>query len=222
MKKFSIVIALIYTCIMLAFVTLYNPTGTLASEENSDSEVSIDTTPQSVMFDLSNIKPGDTAERTLTIENYGNMDYNYHSSVEHTGGSEKLFEQLQLVVSDESGVLYEGSLSGFEGFESRPLEVQESEEVVFGIKFPWESGNEFQGLETAFDLQVWASGEEVASSTPEEEEEGTLPSTGGGLGILPQTGESIPYLYYIIGGVIALSGLGLILAKRRSKLVGEG
>lgn len=165
------------------------------------------------IFNVENLKPGDYMTRTLEIENDGDYDYYFHASAEYTGGSEKLFKQFQLSVTDSSGeMVYEGSLAGFNGMEQRFLEMGDSESFELKATFPYESDNSFQGLSTEFKISVWAEAE-----PPEDNEEGVVDSDtdvkGGGL--LPQTGEEIPVLFYVIGGSFLISGLLLYLWTRR-------
>ncbi len=151
--------------------------------------------------------------RNLVVENDGDYDYYFHSIAESTGGSEKLFNQFQLTVTDSSGeLIYDGSLAGFNGMESRLLKIGESEEFEFKATFPYESDNSFQGLSTEFNIKVWAEAE-----PPQENQEDVVGSDTNvkGSGFLPQTGEEIPYLFYIIGGTFLISGLALYLVTRR-------
>ncbi|WP_017187650.1 TasA family protein [Alkalibacillus haloalkaliphilus] len=224
-KSYFLIAKIIVFTVFISLV--FTHANQVNAGENDEQTLSISTDPSEILFDVTNIKPGDTFKRTSTIINDGSLDFYYQTEAIQTEGSDKLFNQLELVVLDEDDqVLYDGSLGQFEGYDSRSLASGAEEEVTYLVEFPWESGNEFQGLEVKFNMVTWANADPIEPGDDIDDDDsevgGTLPSTGGGLGILPQTGESIPYLYYIIGGVIALAGLGLILAKRRSKLVGEG
>lgn len=165
------------------------------------------------LFNVENLKPGDYMIRDLVVENDSDYDYYFHAEAEFTGGSEKLYNQFHLTVTDSTDeVIYEGSLDGFNGMESRFLEVDASEEFKFKATFPYESDNSFQGLSTQFNIKVWAEAE-----PPEDNQEGVVDSDTDvkGGGFLPQTGEEIPYLFYIIGGTFLISGLALYLVTRR-------
>ena len=59
-------------------------------------KISISTNPQGVLFDATNIKPGDKFERKLTVKNEGELDFYYQSESKKVSGSDKLFNQLLL------------------------------------------------------------------------------------------------------------------------------
>ncbi|MBM7097058.1 LPXTG cell wall anchor domain-containing protein [Bacillus sp. H-16] len=231
-KRMIIPLLLLYSTAALAIIFVFPVHGTGANEVQGS--VSITTSPTKVLFDLSNMKPGDSASRVLGISNDGTTHYNYHSEVRHTRGSELLFKQFELYVLQGEETLYSGSMADFTGFEPRYLESGSSEEFIMTAVFPWESGNEFQGLETDFEIVLWAETTPVPSpddpsipSEPTEGQEkdesagpptvpgGSTPTFGGGL---PQTGDQVPYLYYLMGAFLIASGFYLYQMRRRNKV----
>ncbi|OLO38834.1 hypothetical protein BTR23_11285 [Alkalihalophilus pseudofirmus] len=196
MKRFFLPIAMAYTIVALFFVTIMPSGGTGANEV--DPVVNLSTSPTSYLFDISNMKPGDSIARELTVINSGNRDYYYQSKANQTAGSEMLYKQLQLYVSTSEKTLFEGSLADFAGFEPRFLEKGTEEDIQFLVEFPWESGNEFQGLATEFEIKLWAEG---SSSTP--------PATPTQGGVTPGDGSPLPttatsMFNLILGGLILL------------------
>ncbi|RSK26413.1 LPXTG cell wall anchor domain-containing protein [Bacillus sp. HMF5848] len=165
MKKIFTFLAL-YSCIVLGIVFL-NPIGNTEAIE-SEPVIDIETAPTNRLFDIKNIKPGDWAIRTLTIENKGNRNFEYNMRVEKESGSDLFYDTLLLEVSDDSSLLYKGKLSGFQGFKSRELAMFTSEDLTFRVDFPFESGNEYQGLETAVLFKFTA--EAVGTQCPEGED----------------------------------------------------
>ena len=93
------------------------------------------------------MKPGDWAERELTVQNRGSEDFNYHLEVKRTSGSENLYEALVFEVRDAEKQLFKGTLDQFSGFPSRFLQSAHEEDIMLKIEFPAELGNEYQGLE---------------------------------------------------------------------------
>ncbi|MFV8826778.1 LPXTG cell wall anchor domain-containing protein [Alkalihalobacterium sp. APHAB7] len=212
MKRFFLPIAMAYTIAALLFVTFMPATGTGANEV--EPVVNLSTSPTSYLFDISNMKPGDSIARELTVINSGNRDYYYQSKAKQTAGSEMLYKQLQLYVSTSEKTLFEGSLADFIGFEPRFLEKGTEEDIQFWVEFPWESGNEFQGLATAFEIKLWAEGSAPpGSGTPATPTQGEI--TPGDGSPLPTTATNMFNL--IIGGLLLLS-VGFIfyvIQKRR-------
>ncbi len=195
--------------ILLLFVGIFAPSHVLADGEEEQNQISISVSPSDMLFDVDNIKPGDIFERTSVIKNDGRQDYYYQSAANQLSGSEKLYNQLDLTVLDAGEeVLYEGNLSDFDGFSPRFLGSGEEEEITYLAEFPWESGNEYQGLETDFSIVMWADAEPIEPGEPNED------SIVGGL--LPQTGEEVPWTYYVIGiALIVLGGTALLWKQKR-------
>lgn len=200
----------IYVGIVLFFILLL-PIGKSGAEENT-REIDITLAPAQQLFNVHNIKPGDWMTRTLKVQNKGNQDFVYQSSASHLSGSELLYNQLEMTVSAGSAVLYEGKLSGFTGFEKRPLAHLEEEELTYTVEFPYESGNEFQGLTTkvAFYFAAEMRPEEVAESVGAIPVTGNPPTFGN---VLPKTGEVSPMIFYLSGFIILL--LGCVMYRRK-------
>lgn len=153
---------------MLILLYLYPMGGTVAI----DSEPTIDlaTTPTSRLFTIENLKPGDWATKTINIENKGNMDFYYKMTSNYESGSkieldfetlepEDFYRQLLLKVEDSEGLLYDGKLSDFGGLEQRFLSSFTNEDLNLSVVFPWESGNEFQGIATTVIFTFTAEGQ---------------------------------------------------------------
>lgn len=178
-----------------------------ASPTKNSKEIDIMTTPEKVLFDIENFKPGDWATRTLTIKNSGSEDFKYLTSAKRKSGSKELYEELYLTISDKSGELFKGKLSEFNTIDPRSIASGKQEELTFTVEFPSHLGNEYQGLTTEVELKFYA--------------EGTL---GGALPVdgpkLPKTGTNT-FNVLIVGIALVLSGsiLFLILKRKRLKTV---
>lgn len=175
-----------------------------------NNPVNITTTPGSVLFDVTNMKPGDWAERQLMIQNRGEADFSYFMEVEKKSGSQLLYEGLILKMETVNGLIYEGKLSEFHGFDPRPLIALHEEELTLTVMFPSHLGNEYQGLEVEVEFSFVANGKEVGGV--EEDADSQQPIDKEILDkdrqddhILPQTASNS---YNFIMGGIALIIIG--------------
>ncbi|MDL4838940.1 LPXTG cell wall anchor domain-containing protein [Aquibacillus rhizosphaerae] len=199
---------------LITFTLLSISSGAVISFA-STNPIDIGTFPDKVLFDAENMKPGDGIKRVLTIQNRGTSDFTYNAIVDFTDGSKILFNAFLLEVRDSKGLLFDGKLSEFTGFDKRALEVNHEEELEFVVKFPEELGNEYQGL--AFQVEIKFVAEEIVVDS----EEVTTPQTPidptdtlGDGDILPSTATNM-YSFLLIGLLIVITGTGLYLFNRR-------
>ncbi|UOQ44540.1 LPXTG cell wall anchor domain-containing protein [Halobacillus salinarum] len=180
-----------------------------------------------LFFNVDNLKPGDWTTSQLIIKNSQQSTRKYTMFVKQNSGSELLFNQLHLTIKDSSSTIYDGKLSQFNGFDNRSLSASETETLDFEVKFPYESGNEFQGLGTDVVFQFLAEADPAPGTTPDQDTNpGSTPVSSGHAetpqvqpvfasgGLLPQTGQGVPYLYYIIGGLLLAAGGSLFIKSR--------
>jgi LPXTG-motif cell wall-anchored protein len=187
--------------LLLIFVLLF-PLG--ASGNVNNGEIDLTTRPGKVLFDLSNVKPGDSVVREFVISNNGFQDFKYITSSNFLSGSEEFYNQLDLTLEDVTGVLYEGKLKDLTGMDPRLLQSNQSETLLFVVKIPMELGNEYQGLSTEFQLKLFV--------------EGTLG------GVLPADGPRLPntatdmFNLMVAGAALVLGG-GIYYFRNKRKLV---
>jgi len=192
--NFRRVAGLIFIGYLITIIVITLPYGsTVASTEIQ--KIDLITTPEKVLFDITNMKPGDSATRTLKLSNSGAEDFSYLFSADKKSGSNELYEALQIKVTDESRELYKGSLGEFKKLDSRPLTSGGTEELTFTVEFPPHLGNEYQGLECEVEFKFYV--------------EGTMG------GVLPVDGPKLPNtatntFNLIVVGVVMLSGGFLI------------
>ena len=173
--------------------------------EGNVKEIDIATSPHKVFFDISNAKPGDTFTKVLKVENNGTKDFKYLFSNRFLTGSEKIYNALELTVSDESGELYNGKLKDYEKLESRNLKKNTDEKLQLSIYMPYELGNEFQNLSSEFQFKFYVEGTLG----------GTIPVDGPKL---PETGTNM-FNILVAGAVLVLTGSTLqFFLKRRRKI----
>src|SRR5690625_4376887 len=128
-RKFKLIVFLTSITMIALLIShiLNNPYFAYATTDN----ISITTDPEGLLFDATNIKPGDTFERQLTVRNDGEFDFYYQTESKKVSGSDLLYEQLDLSIWDSEGInLYEGKLADFQGFETRFLKSGTREEIT--------------------------------------------------------------------------------------------
>jgi LPXTG-motif cell wall-anchored protein len=193
----------ILVTIFLLFITPIRVFG-----NTNTNQIDLTTNPGKVLFDLTNIKPGDSVSRNLSIGNNGNQDFNYIASSKFLSGSEIFYNKLDLIVEDKNGPIYQGKLFEFDKLAPRLLKSKQSENVTFFIKMPMELGNEFQGLDTEFQIKLYVEGTLG----------GVLPADGPKL---PNTGSDM-FNILVVGALLVLTGsIFQFLIKRRGKLQKE-
>jgi LPXTG-motif cell wall-anchored protein len=186
--------------LLIAFLLIIIISNPVSAEVQ---EIDIVTTPEKVLFDVTNMKPGDWAIRDLKIKNSGKQDFDYLFSSNKKSGSTQLFNELFLTVTHGDTELYKGKLGGFSKLDTRVIKSGAEETLTFRVDFPEQLGNEFQGLATEVEFKFYV--------------EGTL---GGVLPVdgpkLPNTGTDM-FNILVAGAVLVLTGtlLQFILAWRR-------
>jgi LPXTG-motif cell wall-anchored protein len=169
------------------------------------NEIDLTTNPGKILFDLTNMKPGDSVTRNLSIGNNGNQEFSYIASSKFLSGSEIFYNKLDLIVEDKNGPIYQGKLFEFTNLAPRILKSKQSENLTFFIKMPMELGNEFQGLESEFQIKLYVEGTLG----------GVLPADGPKL---PNTGSDM-FNILVIGAVLVLTGSTFqFIIKRRNNL----
>lgn len=198
--NFRQIIGIIFIGYLITSIVIIVPyANTVASAEVQ--KIDLVTTPEKVLFDVTNMKPGDYATRTLKISNSGAEDFNYLFTADKKSGSDKLYEALHIIVSDRNGELYNGTLGEFKKLDSRALASQASEELIFTVEFPTHLGNEYQGLGCEVEFKFYV--------------EGTMG------GVLPVDGPKLPNtatntFNFIAAGIVIIAG-GLIFYRYQNR-----
>lgn len=202
--KWKFITITLYSIAMLTLI-VFLPIGSTGADGDTDTaEVELVTKPTKVLFDVANMKPGDVVQRTFSIENGGNVDVHYKTKAKFMNGSKKLYDQLLLQITDGEDILYDGTLSNFSGFDERQLSLSDKEQFIFNVEFPYESGNEFQGLATQF--QIIFSADYLPIGAGES-------SFGSKL---PKTGIIHPSIFMLIG--LLLFAIGTRLYHKQNRL----
>lgn len=205
----------LYVVIMtIIFIIVAIPTNIFASG-NENNEIKLTIIPGDSLFDIDDMKPGDWAPRSITVQNAGEMDFQYGVTMENNG-SEKLFNEILLEVHNNDKELYHGKLANFDSLPLRELSVRSSEDLDFTIRFPEHLGNDYQGLDVHFSLLFTAEGKLGKT------EEVTIDSKLGSDDVqksgltLPSTATNIFTLMLIGVGLLISGGLLVIIKKKRA------
>ncbi|WP_407271281.1 hypothetical protein [Radiobacillus sp. PE A8.2] len=170
-------------------------TGSNAEGTEFEMEVS----PSGILFNIDDMKPGDWAPRTITIQNSGNKDFQYQMTIRNDG-TEKLFNELLLEIVDVNGELYNGKISEFVNMPLRTLDKSTNEEIEITIRYPEYLGNDFQGLNSKFSFIFTAEGK--GNDKVEVISEGQVGSGNGGS--LPDTSSQM-FNFLLLGVFFTLT-----------------
>ena len=108
--------------------------------------------PASAFVSISDLIPGDSATRSVTVENTGSVPYTYMITASSEGGPASLLwsdliDGLQVTVSGDAGQIYSGPVSGLAAAASGTVVSASGTEVLtYVFSLPGSAGNAFQGL----------------------------------------------------------------------------
>ncbi|MEK4711857.1 hypothetical protein [Sporosarcina sp. FSL K6-5500] len=145
--------------LLISGICFFPMTSVLADGEDNTGkdDIDISISPNDTLFEISNMKPGDWAPRTITVKNLGSKDFAYQMQLENSG-EKKLFNELLLEIKADDKELYQGKLAAFKSLPARKLTRGSGENLDITIRFPEHLGNDFQGLGAAFVFTFTAEG----------------------------------------------------------------
>ncbi|OIU67713.1 TasA family protein [Rossellomorea aquimaris] len=195
---------IIYKIVTIIIISSYLINTDIFAEENTKEHRSADisVSPSPILFNLTNMKPGDKITRNITISNRGKQDFSYLFKNTFLSGSEKFYNELILDISDGNKTLAEGKVKDFKNLDLRNLERSDSKTYEISIEIPYGLGNEYQGLMTEFQFDFLAEGPDGAVTSVAE---GSL---------LPDTGTDY-FNYLMWGSSLFLAGICLYILTRR-------
>ena len=187
--------------LVISVICFYPVKSVFADGENDTvkNELDISLSQTENLFDISNMKPGDWAPRTITVQNSGSKDFVYQMQLQNSG-DEKLFNELMLEIKAGDTELYQGKMAAFKSLPERKLTSSTEENLDITIRFPEHLGNEFQGLESAFVFTFIAEGK--ASPSVQVMTAGQVDSFGA-----TSAGSSLPTTSSIIVNLMIYSAL---------------
>lgn len=191
--------------LLISVICFYPVTSVFANVDNEETEndVVISLSPEGNLFDISNMKPGDWAPRTITVQNSGNKDFVYHMQVQNSG-EKKLFNELMLEIKAGDTELYQGKLVTFKSLPERKLTSSTEENLDITIRFPEHLGNDFQGLTSAFVFSFTAEGKDSTVVQAMTKGQVASVSTTSAESSLPNTTSNIFNL--ILFGTLLVAG----------------
>ncbi|ENQ3104909.1 hypothetical protein SAMN04488168_10215 [Bacillus sp. 491mf] len=145
---------LITYCVIVLFVGICMDMEKIQAKERQEIDLSL--TPNEMLFDVVDMKPGDWKKRSIHVSNKQGEDFSYFLNSEFNEGSVKLYNALQLEIRASDQLLYKGSLSGFTKKEKRILGKGKNEELQCIVRFPEELGNDYQGLKVNMKFVFYA------------------------------------------------------------------
>jgi hypothetical protein len=186
------------------------------------------------LFNISNMKPGDWAERELRVKNGGEKDFNYSIRVDNKQSDRKLFNELNLKVyeGDKSILIFDDKLKNFNGFKPKPLIKGATDSLFFQVEMPYELGNEFQQTSAYFEIIIVAATSTTTtppedSDDPVKQPDSNVKPTPVNTGTnetqspvasqgpkLPNTATNL-YLLLTVGFILTTTGLALIYVNKR-------
>lgn len=187
---------IIFFIIILVFLTPIAVNAVTSNENSIDLSVE----PGKVLFDLTNVKPGDSVVRNFKVMNKGDKDFNYVINNSFKSGSEKFYNELLLEIKDsQNNIVFKGKLKDFKKTSNSVLKSKTTDELYFLIKIPMELNNDFQGLKCQFEFKVYVEGT-LGGVLPADGPK--LPNTATGMFNLMAIGIAL-----IIGGFTLISFL---------------
>lgn len=207
--------------LLLIVVMCFFPATIAEADEKSNTdknEINISLSPNDTLFDVSNMKPGDWAPRTITIANSGTQDFVYHMQVRNSGEEEKLFNELLLEIKAGEMELYQGKLAAFTSLSERDLTSGSEENLDITIRFPEHLGNDFQGLSAAFVFDFTAEGtDEVAvhAMTKGMIDSGLLASSG----FAPSNSSAKMFTIMILCSTGLVGGIIVLMIVRHNRRI---
>jgi hypothetical protein len=112
------------------------------------------------LVNLSNMVPGDTANRTVTITNTGNVGFTYTAAISATANTllwTDTTNGIQVTVHRGATVVYTGPLKNLALAASATVAASGTDTLTFDFSLPTTAGNTFQTLSQDFTITYTAT-----------------------------------------------------------------
>jgi LPXTG-motif cell wall-anchored protein len=216
--------------LLLLFSIQPNPANALVGAGNENKEVGLDISPNNILFNTSNMKPGDSVEKVLEVQNNGEDNFQYIVKVIKEEQNDKLYNELQLDLSRDGTIIYSGKLKDIKELKPITLKKQSEHKLLLKVALPYELGNEFQGLMSEFKIKLVAQLASGTTDPPVTEDETPIPPSkvDSETNVNPPThansqGSKLPntatnvYNLLLMGAVLMAIGLFFFLLTGRLK-----
>lgn len=137
--------------------TSANPANTFAS---ATLTMSSDKPNAADLINVSHLVPGDTANRTVTITNTGNVGFTYAAAISATASTLLWSDStngLQVTVKRGATVLYSGPLKSMALSASGTIAAGATDTLTYDFSFPTSADNTFQNLTQDFTITYTAT-----------------------------------------------------------------
>ncbi|HEY6957559.1 MAG TPA: TasA family protein [Candidatus Limnocylindria bacterium] len=137
--------------------TTSNPSNTFATATISMSN---DKPSANQLVNITNLVPGDTASRTVTITNTGNAGFTYTAAASATANTllwSDTTNGLQVTVLRGATTIYTGALKNLALPASGTIAAAGTDTLTFNFSFPSSAGNTFQSLSQDFTITYTAT-----------------------------------------------------------------
>lgn len=137
--------------------TSTNPSNTFAS---ATLTMSNDKPNANDLVNVTNLVPGDTASRTVTITNTGNAGFTYTAAISATASTALWTDTtngLQVTVLRGATTLYTGALKNMSLAASGTIAAGGTDTLTYNFSFPTTAGNTMQGLTQDFTITYTAT-----------------------------------------------------------------
>ena len=137
--------------------TTTNPGNQFVSATLSASN---DKSAAASLVSISNLLPGDTAARSVTITNSGNTGFTYTTAISATANTllwSDTTNGLQVTVKRGATTLYTGALKNLSLPASGTIAAGGTDTLTFNFSFPSSAGNTFQSLSQDFTITYTAT-----------------------------------------------------------------
>lgn len=137
--------------------TSTNPGNTFGSATLSMSN---DKPNANDLVNITNLVPGDTANRTVVITNSGNASFTYSAAISATASTllwTDVTNGIQITAKRGATVLYTGPLKNMVIAASGTIAAGATDTLTYDFSFPSSAGNTFQSLSQDFTITYTAT-----------------------------------------------------------------
>lgn len=156
---------------IISFMVLADTNSVFAASlEIVGDNLGLSITPDSPIFSMQNMAPGDTESSVVTVNNTGDSRFSIYVSSEKENGDEALYQSLNISVENNKGShsYYSGPLKGLSNVALGSVVPGGEEKLNFSMHFPNDIGNELQRKALSVKFIFTAQNNESGSGSDSE------------------------------------------------------